>query len=370
MKSPVDPDGLTAEWLTDTLRATGALARARITSTDIDLLGKEKGLASQIARIHLGYDTEEPAAPHSLVAKFSSPDSDSRAIIHSMGFYEREVCFYERLAGQSPLRTPRCYFSMLDPASGESLLLLEDLGSAANASWIRGCSLAEAELAIGDIAALHARWWQQPQLEEMSWLELRGLVSVHQAPAVFRQTWQPFLQKVGPCVPEEVLRAGAWLSAHLSRLAEYLYQEAPLTVVHNDYHADNLFFLTSDRPQSLAVAVADWQLVTRGRAVLDVACFLGGNLDPTTRRDHELRLLRGYHSSLINNGVSDYAFEQCWQDYRLGMFQEISRLVTVVGFGAVPAELERAYCDVLIPRYCQAARDLSTPDPSWPEEVG
>ena len=367
MKSPVDPGDLTAEWLTDTLRAAGALARARITAMDIDLLGKEKGLASQIARIHLSYDVEERAAPRSLVAKFSSPDPDLRAVIHAMGFYERETCFYERLAQQSPIRTPRCYFSMLDPASGASLLLLEDLGSVHNGSWIRGCSLTEAELAIGGIAGLHARWWQQPQLKEMGWLELRGLVSVQQAPSVFRQTWQPFLQKVGPGVPEEVLRAGAWLNAHLGRLSEYLYQEAPLTIIHNDYQADNLFFLPSG--PSLSLVVADWQLVTRGRAVLDVACFLGGNLDPATRRDHELRLLRAYHSSLIDNGVGDYAFEQCWRDYRLGMFQEISRLVSVVGVGAVPNELERAYCDVLIPRYCQAVRDLSTADSACSEEA-
>jgi Ecdysteroid kinase-like family len=356
VKIPVHPDGVTAEWLTDTLRATGTLTHARVTTLETQLLGSEKGMTGQLARLGLAYDRDEVAAPRSLIAKFSAADPQARAVIHGMGFYEREVRFYEQLAGQSPLRTPRCYFSALDPAQGVALLLLEDLAAARNGSWIAGCSVAEAELAIRAIASFHAVWWQHPQLEEQHWLELRSLVSVQQAPVIFQQAWEPFLGKLGTHVTDDILQIGAWLRMYLGRLCAYLYQEAPCTLIHNDYQADNLFFVGAG--PTPALAVADWQLTTRGRAVLDVAWFLGGNLDSSARQEHELRLLRTYHMLLIDNGVRDYPFEQCWDDYRLAMVHPISRIITVVGIGGAPSEQERGYCNVLVPRYCRAAHDL------------
>jgi hypothetical protein len=368
MISPTHADDLTPEWLTVALRAAGALGRGRVTTLGVHPLDKEKGLASQIVRIYPQYDERGAAGPRSLIAKFSPPDPQTRAVIHSMGFFEREVRFYEQLANRDPLLTPHCYFSMLDPASGASLLLLEDLGTACNGSWIHGCSLAEAELAVRIIAAFHARWWRHPQLKEMGWLQLRGLISVQQAAEVFEQTWEPFRQKIGAGMPDEILKVGTWLNTHMGRLSEYFYEEQPLTLIHNDYQADNLFFLRPGPGGRLAVA--DWQLTTHGRSVLDVACFLGGNLESAARRRHELRLLRVYHSLLIGGGVRDYTFEQCWRDYRLAMLQAVSRLILVVGIGAVPDELEGAYCDVLIPRYCRAIRDLSALKSYWSEEVG
>jgi Ecdysteroid kinase-like family len=360
MKIPFHPDDITAEWLTDALRTSGTLMHARVMALETQLLEHEKGLTGQLVRLSLGYDADETDAPRALIAKFSAPDPQARAMPHAMGFYEREVRFYQQLADQSPLRTPRCYFSAIDMEQGLSLLLLEDLMAATNGSWIAGCSLAEAELAIRPIAAFHAAWWMHPQLEEQRWLELCGPVSAHQMQAFFHQTWQPFLGKLGAHVTDEIRQLGAWLARHLGHLSAYLYQEAPCTLIHNDYQADNLFF--AQVGSTLSLAVADWQLTTRGRGVLDIAFFLGGNLDSRDRREHELRLLRTYHTLLLDNGVRDYPFEQCWADYGLAMLPFIARLIAVIGAGVVPPKQERGFCEVLIPRYCRAAHDLKVGD--------
>jgi hypothetical protein len=171
-----------------------------------------------------------------------------------------------------------------------------------------------------------------------------------------QQVWEPFLAKLGTQVTDEILQTGEWLRMHMGRLCEYLYQEPPYTLIHNDYQADNLFFAGAG--PSLALVVTDWQMTTRGRAALDVAWFLGGNLDSIDRREHELRLLHIYHTLLIDNGVLDYPFEKCWHDYRLAMVHPASRTMTVVGLGAVPSEQERGFCDILITRYCRAAHEL------------
>jgi hypothetical protein len=356
VKFPIHTNELTGEWLTNTLRVGGALTQARVTALDTHLLDHTKGTTGQIARLRLGYDRDEPEAPRSLIAKFSASDPQARALIHGMGFYEREVRFYEQLSGQSRLRTPRCYFSALDETEGLALLLLEDLDSSRNGASIAGCSLAEAELAVRAIAPFHATWWQHPQLETKRWLELRSLVSVEQTPAIFQQTWGPFLAKLGTHASDEILQVGAWLGMYLDQLCAYLYQAAPRTLIHNDYQADNLFFAGAGA--SLTLTVADWQLTTRGRAVLDIAAFLGGNLDPRDRYAIEPGLLRDYHTLLVNNGVRDYNFEQCWDDYRIAMLFPATRIITIVGIGAAPSEQERGYCDVLLPRFCRAVHEL------------
>jgi hypothetical protein len=277
-------------------------------------------------------------------------------MIHSMGFYEREVRFYEQLAARIPLRTPRCYFSAINLASGASLLLLEDLAPARNGSWIAGCSVEEAELAVRSIAPFHAAWWQKPELEQKSWLALRGPVGLEQVAMIFHHTWEPFLGKLGTGVTPEIRQMGEWLRQHVVRLNEYVYQEPPCTLIHNDYHADNLFFAGASA--ALSLVVIDWQVTTRGRGVYDVAYFLGGNLDATDRRNHELRLLQAYHTLLMENGVADYPFDQCLNDYRLAMLQRIYRIAAVIGFGALSPEQERRYCDVIVPRYFRAVQDL------------
>jgi len=360
VKIPLHPDDLTPEWLTDALASTGALIQGRVTSCATELLVSDKGMTGPIARVRLSYDRDLLDAPRSLIAKFSALDPEDRALIHGMGFYEREIRFYEQLASQSQLRTPRCYFSALDPAEGLALLLLEDLAPARNGNWVAGCSVAEAERAVRALAALHAAWWQHPQLEELRWLALRSFVSVEQAPTIFEQAWEPFLANCGVHVAEEILQTGAWLKQYLGRLCAYLYQEPPCTLIHNDYQADNLFFAGAGPTQALIVI--DWQLVTRGRAALDVASFVAGHLEPRDRRDHEGRLLHSYHTLLVDSGVRDYTFEQCWDDYRLALLPPVSRIMTVVGLGATTEAQTRGFCDVIVPRFCRAAHELEIGD--------
>ena len=361
MTSPFDPEGVSAEWLTATLRARGVLPRGRVASRTTEPLGVGKGMAGQLARLRLDYEDAGPEAPRSLVAKFSAQDPQARAMQHALGIYEREVRFYEELASSSPLRTPRCYASALVAKSGQSFLLLEDMSGAANASngsWVAGCSSSEAELAVRAIAALHAAWWMHPRLAEYGWLDLRGPLAPEGASEAFRVAWKAFLERFGTRVTEEVRHAGDRVAEHLGWIYPRLYRDPPYTLVHNDYSADNLFF--TDAGPEASVVVADWQLVTHGRGLLDVAYFLGGSLASDVRRDHERRLLGTYHALLVDGGVRDYPFERCWDDYRLATVAAAWRVIGVVGLGVVPPGQESAFCDVLVPRYCRAIHELVT----------
>ena len=77
-------------------------------------------------------------------------------------------------------------------------------------------------------------------------------------------------------------------------------------------------------------AVVDWQLMTRGRGVFDVAYFLSENLQPEDRKAKDMDLLRIYHCILVENGVHGYAFEQCLHDYRLSLLFRMAYIVYTV----------------------------------------
>ncbi len=114
VKLPAGPQELTAPWLTSALRETGAISDSAVTASDYEIIGDGVGVLGQLARVRLEYDAPEVGAPASLVAKFPATVQQNRDLANLFRFYEREVRFYEEIADQVELRTPKRYYSRFD----------------------------------------------------------------------------------------------------------------------------------------------------------------------------------------------------------------------------------------------------------------
>jgi hypothetical protein len=353
MSIPAEADEITPQWLTAALHQAGVLDQARVSSIQSVPIG-QLGFAGQIRRLDIRYDKPEPDTPRSLVAKFSATHPEARAAVHSMGFYEREIGFYRELAADCPVRTPRYYFGGVEMDSGASLLLLEDLTWMHNLSSAGG-SVDEAELVIREIAKLHAAWWGDARLDQIPWLQMKGMMTPHEAPLVFTENWERFLDKLSVPVTEELLAAGDVCRRYLRGVSVAMYTEPPRTLIHNDVQGDNLLVAEDGEP---SLAVVDWQLTTAARPASDLARFLVGYLDTTERRRHENRLLDMYHSALIECGVAGYSTKQSWDDYRMALVLAASRLATAVGFHPGLTATPDGFWNVVFPRYAQALADL------------
>jgi hypothetical protein len=350
---PVRPDDLTAPWLTEQLRGSGALERADVRGFSCAPVDPHDGMTGVLVRLRLDYDVTEPDAPATLVAKFSAPKPAFRAMVHSMGFFEREVHFYSEFAADVPVRVPRCHFAGIDESAGWSLLLLEDLAPARNGSWSRGSSLAELQVAVAAIAAVHAAWWRSPRLDA-GWLAMTGFLAADQMQEVVAQHWAQFESRLSGPVTPAITESGRLATRHLRDVCHYLLHTPPCTLVHHDFDGDNLFFPEVDGQMS--VVVLDWQLATRAHAALDVGWLIGGQCEPEERRAWEHGLLQTYHRLLVEQGVSDYPFDQCWDDYRLSMLVAIGRVSGAVGLR--PPGPPGGPWDHYGPRYAQAVSDL------------
>ena len=221
MKIPAGPEDLSADWLTSALREGGTINKAAVASFEAGPLAEGRGFFAQIARLGLDYDLDEAGAPQSLIAKFSSAALKMRMRPNTIAAYEREVRFYQRLAHQTSLPTPTCYYSDINTETGMHILLLEDLGPAGSGSKVAGCSLEQAKLAIHQIANFHATWWEKPQFEEISWL-----TDVDFDPVVVRDAhnrwWPDFLRQAEHRLPDPIKEIGERLGQHRASIMRHL----------------------------------------------------------------------------------------------------------------------------------------------------
>ena len=121
----------------------------------------------------------------------------------------------------------------------------------------------------------------------------------------------------------------------------------------------NLFFFTAPN-DTLSLTVIDWQTLTLGRGIIDIALFAGRCVPPEVRRQEEMVWLQMYHMTLVENGVNGYSFDECLYDYRMAMFINLSRMVWLIGTGNLSPEEETGFREVILPRNCAAIMDLDS----------
>ncbi len=357
MTLPRNPTDLTSEWLTSALRETGTIKEAQVTSFELDPdIAAGAGFMGQLARVELGYDRAEAGAPTSLIAKFPTYAPENRAIADMFRMYETETRFYEEIAPDVELRTPRRYYSARAADSTDFILLMEDLAPAKVGDQVAGCPAEHAELAVRELAKFHATWWENPKLSKLDWVwAFNNPIRVGGAQASYAGAWEPFKKTWSKQVPADVLAMGERFQARIPALVDR-FVEHPVTISHGDYRLDNLFFATPEGGDPLAVV--DWQIISLGKGMFDVAYFVAGAVPAEERRVIEMDLLRMYHGILVERGVKGYDFDQLLLDYRLGAL--FCWQYAVVILGTLDAANERGlalFTDVLR-RFVSAIVDL------------
>ncbi len=310
-----DPRQVDAAWLTAVLHHAGVGSGTRVKATRSQGVGT--GQMGRNVRFALDWEGgPQDELPASVVGKFPSDDPTSRATGASQGAYEKEVRFYRELRHTVGIRTPRCFFADVEPATGDFVMVMEDLAPALQGDQLAGCSVDQAALALAEAARLHAPRWGDPTLEDLGFLVRPGPESAEGLQAIYKMLWPGFAERYGDTLDAEALGLSQRLG---DRLAAWVLEgTTPLTLVHGDYRLDNMLFGTSEGGYPLAVV--DWQTVGLGRALADAAYFMGASLLEVDRRAHEQALLRDYHERLQAGGVRDYSFDQCFHDYRRNTF--------------------------------------------------
>lgn len=322
---PATIDEITPEWLNRVLDS-GVRGGADVTGLTADVISAGIGFVGDVARLTLRYDRAAAGAAETVIAKVPTANPSFRPIGQLLGFFQKEIGFYRHVAPTSDVAVPRAYYLGEDHEAGNFILLLEDLAGMEPGDQLASCSLDVAELALREVARLHARWWSHPDLIHFSdWLPGPGDLYFQILEGAYKESLPRFPEVFGHLVDPKVLELAVTFGDR--------YQEAIAagvdrthTLIHGDYRLDNMLF--GDGAATPRIVILDWQLPFRANALWDVVYFLAGNFDPEWRRTHEQELLRAYHEALLEHGVQGYPFERCQDDYRAAGLVLMGYLVT------------------------------------------
>jgi len=315
MNFPRTVDEITPEWLTQVLRDSGAIKRARVESIDASPLGEDSGVTAALHLLTVGYDHIEENAPQKIAAKHPKAGYGPGAPVMRIQNYSREASFYRDLAPELSLKTPTVFFSDFIPETGHFLILIEDLSHLRSVDGSENCSYEDAVAVFGDLASFNAEWWGNPRLEEHSWLSgLYTFGTPDERSDVFLGALNIFIEIGGEYLPPGVeqlgrLMAPKWHELRVNRTSE------PVTFTHGDFRTANMFFDDSENGSTHPV-VFDWQKPQAAKCGVDIAHFLGSSFSVESRRAIETDLISEYYAALIDGGVRDYTRPELEQDIR------------------------------------------------------
>ncbi|MFD5000336.1 phosphotransferase [Streptomyces buecherae] len=304
-ESPASSLGDDVAGLTELLRRAGRLPDGgRVVAARATPVGGS-GLVGAVVRLRLGYAPDGPPGPPSLALKTASA-----AFAEGPRLAEVEAEFYRHLAPRLPEPVvPQVLGSGGEAGDRPCWLLLEDLGDQGFVRQIDGCAAEQALAAVRKLAALHAPWWGRdlPAGAREITVPRDAAVTTFCARWLGSHTgaWPPVLGDA----PQRLL-------AGFDRLATRL-ASAPRTLVHGDFHSQNIAFGAADRPRD--VRFIDFQFAQHGCGPLDVARFLATSLTPRLRRTIETDLVREYHRALLARGVTGYDLDRCRHDVRAAL---------------------------------------------------
>ena len=266
-------------------------------------------------RVALDWAVNDVTLPGTLVAKCPAADAVSRDTARNMNLYEIETKFYEHFGTSCGARVPHVYLADYDAASGDGILLFEDMAPAEQIAQMDGCSVAQVEAVLREAALLHKSHWNDEALSAHEFLtygqkeERRAFVS-----GLMGAVYPEWRARYEGRIDADILDMGAALVAKFD--VYVTPREGPSVLAHGDMRLDNMLF--SDRQGR--VILLDWQTASMAPPMGDIAYCISTSLKQADERAaHEEKLVAAYHAQL-GACVGAYDFDAAWADYRRASF--------------------------------------------------
>lgn len=294
-------------------------------------------------------------APHRLFCKLAPTDQRREGVI-ATGMGLREAAFYRDLAPLVPLRVPCTHAVLADPATGEFVILLEDLVSS-------GCRFSDGPTGIDpqaaarvleDLARFHVGF-EDParRMRDAAWVPPAPQSDGGYGVAMLRHGLEHHRERIG-----EPFAAIAELYVDNAQRLLALWNDGPgpSTVIHADTHIGNLF---DDRGR---IGFCDWGMMHVGQGLRDVAYLLTMALTPDDRRIHEREFIARYLEHRERLGAPAIGFDDAWSWYRAYAAYTVVACCQVVTFPPDATPKRRVFAESLLLRSQQAVADLAARD--------
>ncbi len=326
-------DDLTSAWFTDLLRSDGALDTATSVATvDISPFGSNESMMSLLYRAALTFD-DATDAPTTLILKLASPSEEQRFIASMTKFYEREIRFYNEIAAQMSVATPRCLLAEINVDDQSFVLVLEEIVGRRQVDQIVGVGYDDAVVALTEMADFQVPFWGRDLEPEAATFMRYDSPLLHAVlPDMFDSNWANVRPNVVDFVPDEVLTICDKRAGKTADLLRGMHGTD--TLCHGDFRSDNLLFGADG-----TVLALDYQLCAVAHGMTDVAYFISQSLDElaAARADE---LIQVYVDRLATHGIN-LDMDEGMDCYRAGLIFYLSVPVSLLDLETVPKRAEQ-----------------------------
>jgi len=342
---PVDPAIVKLpepEWIGEALGTT-------ITGLDAQLLGEARGFQSTTWRLTLHCDPPG-SGPDSVILKSETSNEGQNAFSRLNNAFGREVGVYTHCTPRLENHRPVIHAFQ---ESAPSWLLMEDLSHLRAGDQVIGLSDQDTLATIERMAAIHAEFWLDPQLEQHRWLPQKGFWFADPRPDLSDDFFATYGVRFGP----EVCRLHSVVKEQSSAIDEALVQR-PWTLVHGDLRADNVMFAKA--PGDPAALILDWSWASRSLGAIDIAFLIGGSTPHVQRHGRHEDLLQAWHGTLLRRGVRDYPLAEARRDLQLAALRCMTAAIVMHSFSFNPDTPVRAalFMDDAIQRHAAYAFEI------------
>ena len=307
---PTSLGAIDAAWMTAALRDAGHDA-PEVTALSYEPLKGIVGALGEVGVFRLTY-ADETDLPTSLLGKCPLDDEVARMYNSVMRYYRRETGFYRDLAGDVPMRVPRCWVSLSD--AEQHLLLLEYFSTAIPGDVLAGTTFEKMHRLIEDMATLHGRYWMDEKVRALPWMFQFTEPSLQMGFDMVKVTWPMAKAEAPDLVPDDLaaLIEGPYLEDRTPQQWIDAYHARPWTLVHGDYELENILFV-GDEP-----VVVDWQGIMVGFPAMDLGFTLAISGTQESRA-RERELLDHYRAVLAASGGPEWSHERLMDDLAWSM---------------------------------------------------
>ncbi len=310
-------EAVSAEWLTNVLRQGGSLPRGQVVSVRV---ASESSYTSTIGRLTLTYSDDAAATmPTRLFLKICQPSSQQRVVGSSQR--RNEVEFHNNVAALMPgPPVVRCHQAVYCEETGASHLLFDDVSETHfQVEPSLPPPLRQAEEAIDAFAEFHAFWWDHQGLDDIDALPSQESVAEHVKN--IHEHFPRFVDSLGDRLTASQRQVYEKTLASLPSLMQRVTRGKNLALIHGDANFSNVLVpYDPDRDRALII---DWQLWGVSFAAEDLAHLMALFWEQEYRQRMEKDLLTRYHQGLVQHGVENYEWSDCWNDYRLAVILRV-----------------------------------------------
>lgn len=302
------------------------------------------GNVSDTVHVAIDYAHRPDGAPAAVVAKFKPTAPEVHAHGLGSGAYHREIGAYRAITERAACRIPRLLH--VDGDETNINLVMEDLSTAEAGNQVAGCSVAQAESVLTQLARLHAAFFPLDDASAPAWPIRLAEVADYWSDLTRRGSAtavERYRDRLSAADRDVVAAAGELVRDW------YLLPQPRLTLTHGDPRVDNILF------EDAGAVLIDWQVTGLRNPMYDVGYFLSGSVPVPERRAHEERLLDHYVAAFaaVRPG---YTPEQARADYRTQVMSGL--MITTAAIAVLPDnDVVNTLILALLERNCAAVHD-------------